>query len=325
MSATATDVPFESVTRAARDLEGVAVRTRLVPLSLPDTARLGGPVFLKCEQDQPIGAFKIRGAYTAIVRLPEERRTGGVITYSSGNHGQAVAFAARELGLRAVVVVNSGAPAVKLEGIRRLGGEVVDGGPTSVSRQERAEAIAREEGLAIVPPFDHPDVIAGQATCTLEILEDCPDIATLVIPVGGGGLLAGACVVARERRPGLRIVAVEPVGAAKLSAALEAGRPVPLESTASLADGLLPLSIGRLTFPLIQPLLDRAVRVTDEQIAEAVKYLSHTANLRVEPSGAATTAAILAGLVPPAAEAGATVAIVSGGNVDDAVFQRLVG
>jgi threonine dehydratase len=244
-----------------------------------------------------------------------------VITYSSGNHGQAVAFAARHLGCRAVVVMPDHAPSIKVEGVKRLGGEVVFGGTTSQTRKALAESMAAEAGMVIIPPFDHPDVIAGQATCTLEILEQCPDIGTLVVPVGGGGLLAGACTVVATLRPAIRVVAVEPVGAAKLSAALAAGRPVSLQNAKSLADGLLPLSIGDLTFSIIRPVVADVALVDDEQLAMAVRAL-HGAGLRVEPSGAATTAALLAGAVEVV---GPVVAIVSGGNVDDAVFHQLVG
>ncbi len=313
-------VSLEAVRQAARRLEGVAVRTSLVEWS-PLSQQLGVTTYLKCEQEQPVGAFKARGAYNAIALLTPAERAAGVITYSSGNHGQAVAFAARRLGCRAVVVMPDHAPGIKVEGVKRLGGEVVFGGATSRTRQERAESIAAEQGLVIIPPFDHPDIVAGQATCTLEILEQCPAIGTLVVPVGGGGLLAGACTVVAALRPEIRVVAVEPVGAAKLSAALAAGHPVSLHNAKSLADGLLPLSIGTLTFSIIQPVVADVALVDDEQLAGAVRAL-HGTGLRVEPSGAATTAALLAGAVTVD---GPVVAIVSGGNVDDAVFHQLVG
>lgn len=280
----------------------------------------GKQVFLKLENEQPMGAFKIRGAFNAISRLPESDRRAGVITYSSGNHGQAVAYAARELGCRAVVVMPDHAPSIKVEGVKGFGGEVLFGGPTSRTRRERAEAVAAQEGLTIVPPFDHPDIMAGQATCTLEIVDQCPGIATLVVPVGGGGLLAGACIVTAALKPEIRVVAVEPSGAAKLQAALAAGRPVTLQNARSLADGLLPLAVGDLTFPIIQPVVEKAVLVEDDQIAQAVRRL-HQAGIRTEPSGAATSAAIMAGLVE---SEGPMVAIVSGGNVDDSLYQELV-
>lgn len=311
---------LEAVRNAASRLDGVAVRTSLVEFA-PLTARLGVPVYLKCEQEQPVGAFKVRGAYNAIALLTPAERSAGVITYSSGNHGQAVAFAARHLGCRATVVMPDHAPAIKVEGVKRLGGEVVFGGATSKTRQTLAESIAAERGMVVIPPFDHPDIIAGQATCTLEILEQCPGIGTLVVPVGGGGLLASACAVVAALRPEVRVVAVEPVGAAKLSAALTAGRPVSLQNARSLADGLLPLSIGDLTFSIIRPVVAEVALVDDEQLASAVRAL-HGAGLRVEPSGAATTAALLTGAIEVT---GPVVAIVSGGNVDDAVFNELVG
>ena len=314
-------VTLESVRQAAAVLDGVAVRTSLLE-SPTLSAVTGVSTFLKCEQEQPVGAFKARGAYTAIARLPPEQRAGGVITYSSGNHGQAVAWASQQLGCRAVIVMPDSAPRVKVEGVERRGGEVVWGGPTSVTRKALAESIAERDGLTIIPPFDHVDIIVGQATCTLEILEQCPNLGTLLVPVGGGGLLAGACAVAAVLRPEVRIVAVEPVGAAKLTAALEAGQPVSLQDATSLADGLLPLVIGSLTFEIIRHRIAEVVQVEDEALAKAVRVLHNRQGLRVEPSGAATTAALLDGL---AVEAGPVVAIVSGGNVDQELFQRLVG
>ena len=321
LAETAGQVTLEGVRRAAAALDGVAVRTPL--LEVPALAEAtGGTTLLKCEQDQPVGAFKARGAYTMISRLRPEQREAGVITYSSGNHGQAVAWAAGLLGCRAVVVMPDSAPRIKVEGVQGRGGEVVWGGPTSVTRREKAEEIAAHEHLTIIPPFDHPDIITGQATCTLEILEQCPDLATLVVPVGGGGLLAGACAVITALGRDIRVVAVEPVGAAKLGAAMAAGRPVTLQDTSSLADGLLPLAIGSLTFTILRPVVDQVVQVDDAAIGAAVAFLDRHAGIRAEPSGAATTAALLAGTVSGSAP---TVAIVSGGNVDQDLYQRLVG
>jgi threonine dehydratase len=314
-------VSLESIRSAADTLEGVAVRTELLESPALST-RTGVPTWLKCEQEQPVGAFKARGAYTAITRLAQAERDAGVITYSSGNHGQAIAWAAQRLGCRAVIVMPDSAPRIKVKGVEGWGGEIVWGGPTSVTRQDLAETIAARDGLTIIPPFDHPDIIAGQATCTLEILEQCPDLATLIIPVGGGGLLAGACAVIAALRPQVRVVAVEPVGAAKLTAALAAGRPVSLQDTTSVADGLLPLAIGSLTFEIIRDAVAEVVQVEDDAIAEAVRFLHTHQGLRVEPSGAATTAALLDGLV---VEEGSAVAIISGGNVDGDLFQKLVG
>jgi threonine dehydratase len=298
-------------------LEGVVVRTPLARVPGP----AGRPFLLKCEQLQPVGAFKLRGAYTAVARLGDRRRAG-VVTSSSGNHGLALAWSARAFGVRAVVVMPETAAAVKVEAVRRHGGEVVFAGRTrSPEQTERAEALAREEGLRFVPPFDHPDVIAGQATCGLEILEDAPGVTTLLVPVGGGGLLAGICAAVTALKPSVRVIGVEPEGAAKLSAALAAGAPVALAGTESLADGLLTRSIGRLTWDVLHPVVREAVQVTELEIGEGVRHLYERARLVVEPSGAVTTAALLAGRVPAD---GVVVAVATGGNVDPAVFQRLV-
>jgi threonine dehydratase len=281
---------------------------------------VGVPVALKCEQLQPIGAFKVRGAYNAISRAAAAGARG-VVTQSSGNHGQAVAWAARAFGLRAVVVMPESTPRIKVDGVRRHGGEVVLAGAVrSLEQGQRAEAIAREDGLAMIPPFDHPDVVAGQGTVGLEIAEQRPDVAVVLSPVSGGGLLAGITVAISALRPQVRIVGVEPAGAAKLSAALAAGEPRTLERTASMADGLLTRSIGSLTFPIIRRVVREAVQVTEDEIAAAMRFLHREAGLRVEPSGAVTTAAVLAGRVRLD---GPTVLVVSGGNVDPELFQRL--
>jgi threonine dehydratase len=318
-SETGPAVSLEALRRAAGELEGVAVRTPLLPQ--PDLSRIAGvPVRLKCEQLQPVGAFKIRGAYTAVARIPLADRARGVITYSSGNHGQAVAFAARRLGIRAVVVMPERAPTIKVEGVRRLGGEVVIAGNSSVERYERARRMAVHEGLTMVPPFESLDVITGQGTCGLEILDDWPEVETLLVPVGGGGLIAGIASAVAALKPEAQVVGVEPVGAAKLAPALAAGGPVRLEHTESIADGLLPLSIGTLPFQVLSGLVHEAVQVSEDEIVAGLRFL-HQAGVAAEPSGAVTTAALLAGRV---ALRGPTVAVVSGGNVDPFLLQRLL-
>ena len=313
-------VPLEALRAAARGLVGIAVRTPLVEVATL-SSRLARPVSLKCEHRQPVGAFKIRGAYTAISRISPEARARGVVTSSSGNHGQAVAYAARLLGIRAVVVMPERAPAVKVDGVRRLGGEVIIAGNSSSERYQKAQALAQHEGLVMVPPYESLDVIAGQGTCGLEILEQLPEVETILVPVGGGGLIAGIAAAVAAIKPSVRVVGVEPVGAPKLVRALEAGRPVKLDHTESMADGLLPLSIGDLPFAILSPVVREAAQVSEEEIAEAVRFLFREGGLSVEPSGAVTTAALLSGRVRPT---GTTVAIVSGGNVDPALLQRLV-
>jgi len=307
-------IDLPDIREAAEGLRGVAVRTPLLRVDDLD-------VWLKLESLQPIGAFKIRGAYTAIRRLPEAARWRGVITYSSGNHGQAVAFAARRLGLRAVIVMPETAPAVKVEGVKRWGGEAVFAGRTSDDRQAKAEEIAAADGLAIVPPFDHPDIVAGQATVALEILDELPDVETVAVPVGGGGLISG--VVAGIAAAGSRatVWGVEPVGAPKLQRSLAAGKPVRLPSTASLADGLITLSVGRVPFAILQRHRERlggVLLVDDDSLRDAVHYLYRHCRLAIEPSGAATTAAVLSGQLQPA---GPTVLVVSGGNVDPSLLE----
>lgn len=314
-------VSIDAVRAAARGLEGIAVGTPT--LEIPSvSARAGVPVALKCEHLQPTGAFKIRGAHTAIARVALAGDVSGVVAHSSGNHGQAVAYAARRFGLRAVIVMPASAPAIKVEGVRRHGGEVVLAGATrSAEQQLKAEQLALEQRLAMIPPYDHPDIIAGQGTCGLEILEQRPDVETILVPVSGGGLIAGICVAVAALKPTVRVIGVEPEGAAKLSAALAAGEPRTLERTASMADGLLARSVGHITFPILRTMVREAVRVSEENIADAVRFLYCEAGLSVEPSGAVATAALLAGRVRPT---GPTVAVLSGGNVDPELFQRLV-
>lgn len=298
-------------------LAGVGVRTSLRPLDLP----IPHPVRLKGEHEQPIGAFKIRGAWTALRRLPAALRDRGVVTSSSGNHGLGLAHAAARLGVRAVIVMPASAPRVKQEGIAAAGGEVrLIGSVRGPEQQAEAERLASEEGLAFIPPYDHLDVIAGQGTCTLEILEEWPEVTTLVVPVGGGGLLAGACAAATALDHPVRIIAVEPAPIPKLSAALAAGRPVDLPGGTSLADGLLTRSVGSLTFPVIRPRLHGVVAVTDDDLRQALRWLD-ARGVRAEPSGAATVAALLAGRIAPE---GPTVAICTGGNVDPARYRELV-
>jgi threonine dehydratase len=299
---------------AAEGLRGIARRTPLVyaePLG----------AYLKLENEQPIGAFKIRGAYNAIRKLPAPARQRGVITYSSGNHGQAVAFAARHFGVRAVIVMPETAPAVKVDGVKRWGGDVVFAGATSEDRHRKAEELAAREGLAVVPPFDHADIVAGQATVALEIVEQLPEVETVVVPVGGGGLIAGVVAGLAAAGSGAVVWGVEPAGAPKLHRSLDAGAPVRLERTASVADGLITLTVGGIPFAELARHADRlrgVVLVQDDSIREAVHFLWRTCRLAVEPSGAATTAAIRSGAIPPSR---ATVLVVSGGNVDPSLLE----
>jgi threonine dehydratase len=276
----------------------------------------GRPFFLKCESLQPAGAFKIRGAYNMVAQLDASQRAAGVITYSSGNHGQAMALAARTLGAPAVVVMPTTAPAVKVEGARALGAEVIFAGTTSADRRARAEAEAASRGLTMVPPFDHEWIIAGQGTAGLEILDQCPDVAAVLVPVGGGGLVAGVAAAVKQSRPDVTVIGVEPAGAAKMKASIDAGHPVTLPKTETVADGLMPVRPGDLTFAHVRQFVDRVVTVDDKDIIAAVLWIFRNAHLVAEPSGAATTAAFLSGAINSALTVdGPIVAIVSGGNV----------
>jgi threo-3-hydroxy-L-aspartate ammonia-lyase len=305
-------VSLEAIRQAADRISPVARRTPLLDVS----AAAGRPLFLKCEGLQPGGAFKIRGAYNMVAQLTAEQRARGVITYSSGNHGQAMALAAARLGAPAVVVMPTTAPAIKVEGARGFGAEVVFAGTTSAERRAKAEDIAAARGLTMVPPFDHEQIVAGQGTAGLEILEQQPGVAAVVVPVGGGGLLAGVATAVKSIAPSVRVIGVEPAGAAKMTAALAAGEPVTLPATRSVADGLMPVRAGDLTFAHVQRYVDRVLTVDDPAIVDAVVWIHRHAGIVAEPSGAATTAAVLSGLLDtPDRIDGIIVAVVSGSNL----------
>ncbi len=309
--------------RAAR--ERIRHAARVTPLVPAGAAVHGGhPLYLKCESLQPMGAFKIRGAFNMIAQLAADARARGVITYSSGNHGQAVALSAQILGAPAVIVMPTTAPAVKVEGARSYGAEVQFAGTTSTDRQRHAEAEAARRGLTIVPPFDHPWIIAGQGTAGLEILDQCPDVGTVFVPIGGGGQVSGIAAALKLSRPSVRVVGVEPTGAPTMKTALAAGGPVTLEKTASIADGLLTIRAGDLTFEHARAFVDEVVTVDDAAIARAVAWLFRHARLVAEPSGAAATAAVLQGLGGADPTAGAVVAMLSGGNVAPEAFARYI-
>ena len=309
---------LSDIERAGAQIRGTVVRSPLIDVS----RQSGRPLWLKAENLQVAGLFKIRGAYNMIAGLTVDFRQRGVITYSSGNHGHAVAYAARRLGVPAVVVMSFTAPDVKIAGARRFGAEVLTEGTTSVERKARAEHEAHVRGLVVVPPFDHSDIIAGQATVGSEILEDCQGVNGVYVPIGGGGLAAGVAAAAKQVRPGVQVIGVEPVGAATMTASLEAGRPVALETVSSVADGLLPIRPGDLTFAHAQAFLDAVVTVSDDAIERAVAWLFRHAKLVVEPSGAASVAAALA--TSAVSLDAPIVAVVSGGNISESALSAIV-
>jgi threonine dehydratase len=312
-------VALDGIRAAADGLKGVTVRTPLLPSPWLEE-ELGREVRLKCESFQPIGAFKLRGAYTMVARLTEAERARGVITYSSGNHAQAVAYAARAFGIDAVIVMPENAPPIKVAGTKRLGAEVIERGTTSLARREKAEEVQAERGLTMIPPFDHPDIIAGQGTAGLEILEDWPAVAAVVVPIGGGGLISGIAAYVKRVRPDVKVIGVEPEGAPAMRRSLDAGEIVTLESIDSIADGLLPVRPGDLTFAHARALVDDVVLVSDDAIRDATRDLFLRGKLVVEYSGAATVAALRSGLDVP----GPMAAVISGGNIDPSIIRELV-
>lgn len=315
-------VTLDQIKAARERIRETALYTPMLEVSSPGSGK--GSLFLKAESLQPMGAFKIRGAFNMISQLSKDQLARGVITYSSGNHGQAVAMAAQKRGAPAVIVMPTTAPQVKVDGCKSYGAEVIMAGTTSPERQKRAEELAAERGLTIVPPFDHEMIIAGQGTMGLEILEQCPNVGTVFVPVGGGGMAAGVATAIKLSKPSVRIVAVEPVGAPKMTTSLAAGKPVTLASSKSIADGVMNLRPGDTTFAHIQKFVDEVVTINEEDIAGAVAWLFRNARLVAEPSGAITTAAVALGLGHADDSNGAIVAVVSGGNVSPEAFAKYV-
>jgi threo-3-hydroxy-L-aspartate ammonia-lyase len=315
-STTAPLVTLAAIEAAAEVLRGVATRTPLIPYGSPEARR-----FLKAESLQPIGAFKIRGAYVAVASLSPEARARGVITYSSGNHAQGVARAARLLGAPVVVVMPSDSPAIKRDRVAADGAEIVIVGTASEERQRVAETLAAERGLSVIPPYDDDRIIAGQGTIGLELIEDLPDLAAVFVPIGGGGLASGIATAIKALRPGTIVIGVEPELAADARESLERGEIVrwPAERVSqTIADGTRTQAIGTRPFAHLRAYLDRVVTVTEAEIAAAVRLAAERSRLVVEPSGALGVAAMTfrAGESGIVGLDGPVVAVVSGGNVD---------
>jgi threonine dehydratase len=303
----------------------VAPHARRTPLLDGFAADGASRLLLKCEQMQPCGAFKIRGAANMLEQLTPGERERGVITYSSGNHGQAVALAARTLDTPATIVMPTTAPDIKVDPVRRLGASVVFEGTTSIERRARAESEAARHGLTMVPPFDHEWIIAGQATLGLEILDQLPDVGLVLVPIGGGGLASGVGAAIKLTRPQVRVVGVEPEGANAMQQSLAAGTPVTIPRSHSIADGLLPVRPGDLTLQHVQAFLDGVVTVSDTAIVAALRWLYHEARLVVEPSGATALAALFSGAVGAHAVPSMPVVVVlSGGNIAAASLAGLL-
>jgi threonine dehydratase len=297
---------------AASRIAPVAVRTPLLPFD-ELSELLGAETWVKPEMLQRGGAFKFRGAYNFLAQLGAAELARGVVAPSSGNHAQAVALAARMFGARAVVVMPTTVTPAKRAGAERLGARIELAGTSTQHRWDRAVELMEREGLTMVPPYDHPWIVAGQGTVGLEIADDLPDVGTVLVPVGGGGLSAGTAAAIKLRAPGARVIGVEPAGAPKLTRAREAGRPVRLERTEGLADGLLAVEVGALPFAHHAAYVDEVVTVEDASLPRAMRLLFDRLKLVAEPSGAITVAALMDGLVTPR---GRTVAVLSGGNIE---------
>ena len=309
---------------ARERLAGVVHRTLVVTSRTLDQ-RVGATVFFKCENLQRMGAFKFRGAFNLIARIPEDDRRRGVVAYSSGNHAQAVALVASRFGVPATIVMPSFAPAAKLAATRGYGAEVLFYDRAGEGREALAERLARERGMTLVPPFDHPDIVAGQGTATLELMEDAGPMDVLLVPVGGGGLISGSALAARYLAPGCRVVGVEPEGGDDGARSFRSGRLERVEHPETIADGARTPSLGALTFPLIQRYVDDLLTVSDDDLIRAMHFVWERMKLVVEPTGVLGLAALLSGRMgAPGQRVGV---ILSGGNVElraaAQLFERL--
>jgi threonine dehydratase len=320
-------VTLNDISEAGRRIQGVASRTNLIEIDFggKTSTSEGRRLYVKPENQQPIGAFKLRGAYNKIASLSENDRKRGVITYSSGNHAQGVAYAARALGVKAVIVMPGNAPAIKREATAALGAEIVFVGSSSSERQLKAEELAAQHGYVIVPPYNDEQIIAGQGTMGLEILEDLPEVETVLAPVGGGGMLSGVATAIKLSKPSAKVIGVEPELAGDARASFRAGKIVqfPAEQVSStIADGLRTQSIGPINFEHIRRYVDDIVAVSEAEIIEAVRLLAANPHTLAEPSGAVAVAAFLFHRDElPATKL--NVAIISGGNIDPKMLEEL--
>jgi threonine dehydratase len=322
-------VTLDDIREAQARIRSVAVRTKLIESHIHEDGSRGQEckLYLKPENLQPIGAFKLRGAYNKISSLTDAERRRGVITYSSGNHAQGVAYAARSLATKAVVVMPNNAPEMKREATVALGAEIIVVGPGSAERQAKAEQLAAQRGYVIIPPYNDEKIIAGQGTIGLEILQDLPEVGAVLVPVGGGGLISGIATAIKLTQPAVKVIGVEPELAADAAASFRAGKIVewPAEQvTRTMADGLRTQSIGAINFEHIRKYVDDIVTVSEDEIREAMSKLASDPQTTAEPSGAVATAAFLfrRERLP---QSRITVAVISGGNIEPATLRELRG
>jgi threonine dehydratase len=312
---------YEDVVSAAQQLEGVAHRTHVLRSNMAD-ALLGTQVFFKCENQQRTGSFKFRGAYNTLSRFSDEQRERGVLAFSAGNHAQAIALSARLLDMPAVIVMPDDAPATKMAATREYGAQVVTYDRYTEDREDISRRLAEERGMTLVPPFDHPHVIAGQGTAAKEFLEEVPGLDYLFVCVGGGGMLAGSLLAAEALAPDCRVVGVEPEAGNDGQQSLRTGQLVQIPTPHTIADGAQTRALGQITFPIIQRLAEDIVTASDEQLVEALRFFAQRMKLVVEPTGALAFAGARHGSVDVH---GAKVGIlISGGNVDMARYARFL-
>ena len=316
-------VSLDAIRAAADRIANIAVKTPLVRAGFPDVA---GKVWLKCESLQPIGSFKLRGAANKILQLTPEEISRGVITYSSGNHAQGVAYAARAVGAKAVIVMPSNAPAIKRAATLAYGAEIVDVGVASSERLAKAEELVSKHGYVVIPPYDDEQIITGQATCGLEIVEQLPDVDLVLVPVSGGGLLSGVATAIKRLRPNVKVFGIEPELAGDTAESFRTGQIVTwgAELTSrTIADGLRTQSVGERNFAHIQAFVDGIITVTEAEIRAAMRAIVDSARIVPEPSGAVSSAALLfhSAQLPPFKNA---VAVVSGGNVDPGLLAQVL-
>lgn len=317
----ATPLQYGDVEQAAARIEGAAHRTPVLTSRTAD-AKAAATLFFKCENLQRMGAFKFRGAYNAIARFTEEQRRAGVLTYSSGNHAQAIALSARLAGIRAAIIMPNDAPALKVAATREYGGEVIFYDRYTENREEIGRRLAQERGMTLIPPYDHPDVIAGQGTAAKELFEEAGELDVLLVPLGGGGLLAGSALSASALSPNCKVIGVEPEAGNDGQQSLRTGQIVDIGVPQTIADGAQTSHLGQHNFAVIRRLVDDIVTVSDAQLVETMKFFAERMKMVVEPTGCLAAAAALQGVYPVA---GKKVGIlISGGNVDLTRFAKLV-
>lgn len=320
MSLATASVTLDDIRSAADRLRGVAHRTPVMRCRTLDE-QVGAEVYLKCESFQRMGAFKFRGAYNAMSRLTDAEKARGVVTHSSGNHAQAVALAGKLLNIQSTIVMPRDAPLIKRRATEGYGGKVIDYDPNEDTRERISAELMEKHGYVLIPPFDHPDVVAGQGTAALELLEEVHHLDFLLAPCGGGGLLSGSAVAAKALNPECKVVGVEPEVADDAARSFETGTLQTVHNPPTIADGTRTSSLGEITFALIRTYVDAFARVPEKSIADAVRFLFERAKLVVEPSGALGVAALLSGAVHISGKVGV---ILSGGNVDGSTMAQIL-